>query len=1595
MNCEMKNCSIAFAQNGLTLKSTTLTIDNVTISNCSGSGICIKNAGANLIGTEIYSCETGISVTAPTGSSNALLTVERCHIHNNTKHGIDIYIKVDNTYTGNWIANCNMEIYDSILEYNRGVGVNLTAIATAHFWHQYAGVNIDTEMENTIISHNQHGIYTYCHQGSYANADYCLSTTACIFSHQGKGILLDHAEGAIIVMCNFTDNTQGIYVLANSNGNIFHHNNFFNNTNQSHDEGSNLWDDGSEGNYWSDFDEASEGAYDNNSDGIADSPYNILGGSNKDWYPLMEPCVADTTPPDTYITSCPSGYMNISTAIINWTGSDDQTPTGDLTYSYRLDNWSSTWSPWTSTSTITYPSLPDGRYTFYVKTRDASGNIDATPASESFTVDTTPPVIKYTGLHHMELICNNAVLNANVTDASPLTDIRCEVDDQRYNFTTENGSKYLFSVYDSTIGRGMHTMTIVAQDIAGHTARVAFNVTMANLEVVPAVPTDTDEITMNLRLPEAGVNNSQLQLLIAGTWQNNSLAKVKNNTFSTTIGPYAPLQNITYRLTNHDYNGCTYISEHKTLAIRPSDLFGPSITMYTINPNVTRQDNVTIRALITDESGVKPTPSISYSTDEGDTYTTLTMTHGIHGYYEATIGPFPDTTSSVIYYSIHAIDVYNNHAWHNDSFPLDTGRPHIVSNFAEPVVNGSVSISDGWQPYTVPTELYSYVMGNVTFTGSHNITLAFTRNDSCLYGLITMNASIMNLQAMRVLFDHGNDYRLNEGVDRGIQFTFTNATMTTAALRYNGTAWREDPANASVITSAYTCNGDAIIEFTRVLYSGEMDATNMTKMMIYMEGMADGGTDPCFLLWPPANDTGSRPSTYADVLNIMGGNGHINGPVRWGECQVSNHIWIISHNLSTLPSISAGETFPFNFSFHTLSGVNITDVATLNQLTFTLYGPGNESRNATLNQHVRYFTYNFTTNYTEEQGYWEARIIVEDEHGNMGTGMLSFLILDVYQVQVYQNHDTYISGENMTFHALISTYGNQERYLNESSVTVTVSIISPGYNTIESCKMGYDVFHNQSAFTCSFNTTNYSLGTYTVVFIVEDAFGNTMKLNSTITIISNVIVTVATDKDVYVRGEQVNITGAVYVDGQPLNDAMVYLEVKLRKVTYHAYSETNSTGCYQYSFDTSNIYLGHCNINASVQWNNRMANNFTSAVIHGLYVTPAGDKTIWLPTNYSYTATYLLYNVGETNLTALALNITEGNVSNGITIQASGVPLSLRPGERAPVNITLTTVNASGHATFTLRFINEQYTNETRNINVNILTPTPRLIITPQKIAFNMAPGAHITQPIKITNIGYAPAENISVIPPTHAWIHITATHLGNLISGNSIAVDVNLQPPSTLSEGYYNDSIYIVTDNSGTYVIPINIQLTTLLAGGLRYTISNDLGHNVTNAHITVTKEHDALYYTNTTNANGVAAFTTLQPGKYTFTIAAAGHETLKGCVIVEPGVIKQLNILQYTSFIEYQWKVKPITVEDQYYLTLEMEYNPDFHAPVLVSMPSYLQFDVVRSDVVHYGYGNMVYVKICNYGNAPAYNVTITSYRDAGYNITPLLLEPVIPVI
>ncbi|MDD5224297.1 MAG: hypothetical protein PHE84_09915 [bacterium] len=115
----------------------------------------------------------------------------------------------------------------------------------------------------------------------------------------------------------------------------------------------------------------------------ASSPiFSCFGNKNQ---PPAPP--ADTTPPETTITSYPSNPTNQVTATFEFTCNE-----GSCTYDCQIDSggWISCASP------IIYSGLFEGDHTFEVKAWDGSGNVDLTPAIYSWAI-LTPWAKSYGG----------------------------------------------------------------------------------------------------------------------------------------------------------------------------------------------------------------------------------------------------------------------------------------------------------------------------------------------------------------------------------------------------------------------------------------------------------------------------------------------------------------------------------------------------------------------------------------------------------------------------------------------------------------------------------------------------------------------------------------------------------------------------------------------------------------------------------------------------------------------------------------------------------------------------------------------------------------------------------------------------------------------------------------------------------------------------------------------------------------------------------------------------------------------------------------------------------------------------------------------
>jgi hypothetical protein len=112
--------------------------------------------------------------------------------------------------------------------------------------------------------------------------------------------------------------------------------------------------------------------------------------SNVDRSPATREFSVDLTPPDTTIDSGPSGLIATDEATFAFSGS----PAGDTAkVQCRIDS-----GPFTDCADpVTFQGLAEGPHTVEFRAQDAAGNQDPTPATRSFTVDTTAPKLRLRG----------------------------------------------------------------------------------------------------------------------------------------------------------------------------------------------------------------------------------------------------------------------------------------------------------------------------------------------------------------------------------------------------------------------------------------------------------------------------------------------------------------------------------------------------------------------------------------------------------------------------------------------------------------------------------------------------------------------------------------------------------------------------------------------------------------------------------------------------------------------------------------------------------------------------------------------------------------------------------------------------------------------------------------------------------------------------------------------------------------------------------------------------------------------------------------------------------------------------------------------
>lgn len=162
-------------------------------------------------------------------------------------------------------------------------GVNGCRVRSNVLLNNFYGIVLSSSSNNTIsgnlVMDNQYGIDVSSSSNNTIRDNVVASNWVYgiyLFASSGNQIF-----GNTISYNWMTPITYGLYIGSSSSGNVLYRNNFVDNRNQAYENQTNTWDNGAEGNYWSDY----EGE-DQNGDGVGDT---LLPHQGLDYYPLVEP----------------------------------------------------------------------------------------------------------------------------------------------------------------------------------------------------------------------------------------------------------------------------------------------------------------------------------------------------------------------------------------------------------------------------------------------------------------------------------------------------------------------------------------------------------------------------------------------------------------------------------------------------------------------------------------------------------------------------------------------------------------------------------------------------------------------------------------------------------------------------------------------------------------------------------------------------------------------------------------------------------------------------------------------------------------------------------------------------------------------------------------------------------------------------------------------------------------------------------------------------------------------------------------------------------------------------------------------------------
>jgi len=294
------------------INCTNMTVQNLNLAN-NGHGILLVSTTDSTI-TKNHITNTGNGIYIYESSSN---TISGNNLANNGD-GIKGQASSNNNISSNNITNNENGIYFTGASENNVISRNSVTANTVDGIHLWGSRNTDIN-GNTITNNTENGINFFDSQdnrivgntitGNGNGIKFWYDTSNNIVSENyiaknSIGILVDDSFDNNIIGNMITENSDwGMQLKGSQNNNVIYHNSFINNhvgeglqvsipgvwsIDGTRPGRGNVWDNGTAGNYWSDYVTRYPNATEIDGTGIGNTQF-YINENNFDRYPLMEP----------------------------------------------------------------------------------------------------------------------------------------------------------------------------------------------------------------------------------------------------------------------------------------------------------------------------------------------------------------------------------------------------------------------------------------------------------------------------------------------------------------------------------------------------------------------------------------------------------------------------------------------------------------------------------------------------------------------------------------------------------------------------------------------------------------------------------------------------------------------------------------------------------------------------------------------------------------------------------------------------------------------------------------------------------------------------------------------------------------------------------------------------------------------------------------------------------------------------------------------------------------------------------------------------------------------------------------------------------